>query len=125
VFTPFKLGIIIIDEEHDGSFKQQDGFRYHARDLAVMGSSRRHPILLGSATPSLETLHNARSGVSPPHSHSPRRQRPDRPPGDPRHQERAAAGRALPQLEQLMAEHLAAGNQVMCCFSTAVAMPRP
>ena len=57
------LGIIIIDEEHDGSFKQQDGFRYHARDLAVMRAHRAGiPILLGSATPSLETLHNARSG---------------------------------------------------------------
>ena len=64
VFTPFhNLGIIIIDEEHDGSFKQQDGFRYHARDLAVMRAHRAGiPILLGSATPSLETLHNARSG---------------------------------------------------------------
>ncbi len=64
VFTPFhNLGIIIIDEEHDGSFKQQDGFRYHARDLAVMRAHRAGiPILLGSATPSLETLHNARTG---------------------------------------------------------------
>ncbi|MEX1032973.1 MAG: primosomal protein N' [Cellvibrionaceae bacterium] len=61
VFTPIpKLGIIIIDEEHDLSFKQQDGFRYSARDLAVVRAQRAGiPLMLGSATPSLETLHNA------------------------------------------------------------------
>jgi primosomal protein N' (replication factor Y) len=62
VFTPFRdLGLVILDEEHDASFKQQDGFRYHARDVAVMRASRLAiPIVLGSATPSLESLHNAR-----------------------------------------------------------------
>lgn len=61
LFTPLKEpGIIIIDEEHDGSFKQQDGFRYSARDLAAMRAHRLGiPLILGSATPSLETLHNA------------------------------------------------------------------
>lgn len=64
LFTPFaNLGLIIIDEEHDLSFKQQDGFRYNARDLAVMRAHRATiPLLLGSATPSLESLHNARTG---------------------------------------------------------------
>ncbi len=64
VFTPLKNpGIIIIDEEHDPSFKQQDGFRYSARDLAVMRArDEQIPIVLGSATPSLETLHNAIEG---------------------------------------------------------------
>lgn len=59
--TPMpELGIIIIDEEHDLSFKQQDGWRYSARDLAVMRAYRAQiPLLLGSATPSLESLHNA------------------------------------------------------------------
>ena len=64
VFTPMKnLGIILIDEEHDLSFKQQEGFRYHARDVAIRRAQQAGiPIVLGSATPSLESLHNARQG---------------------------------------------------------------
>jgi len=64
VFTPIaSLGLIIIDEEHDISFKQQEGFRYSARDLAVQRAHRCGiPILMGSATPSFESLNNAISG---------------------------------------------------------------
>ncbi|HEU0283006.1 MAG TPA: primosomal protein N' [Gallionella sp.] len=57
------LALIIVDEEHDGSFKQQDGLRYSARDVAIFRASQRGvPIVLGSATPSLESYHNAQSG---------------------------------------------------------------
>ena len=64
VLTPFKnLGIVIVDEEHDASYKQQDGVRYHARDVAIKRASQLNiPIVLGSATPSLETEENARCG---------------------------------------------------------------
>lgn len=56
-------GLFIVDEEHDPSLKQQEGFRYSARDLLVWRAHRDGiPILLGSATPALETLHNARQG---------------------------------------------------------------
>ncbi|MBC7755827.1 MAG: primosomal protein N', partial [Bdellovibrio sp.] len=64
VFTPMpNLKLIVIDEEHDGSYKQQDGMRYHARDVAMVRAKQLNiPIVLGSATPSLETWYNAQKG---------------------------------------------------------------
>lgn len=64
IFVPMKHpGLVVIDEEHDSSFKQQEGFRYHARDLAMVRSQRLGiPVVLGSATPALETLQNSLSG---------------------------------------------------------------
>ncbi|NIG62450.1 MAG: primosomal protein N' [Serratia symbiotica] len=60
LFSPFqRLGMIIIDEEHDSSYKQQEGWRYNARNLAVLRAKEENiPIVMGSATPALETLHN-------------------------------------------------------------------
>ncbi|WP_270181822.1 primosomal protein N' [Alkalihalobacillus sp. CinArs1] len=65
VFAPFKnLGIIIIDEEHEGSYKQEENPRYHARDVAIKrGENHNCPIVLGSATPSLESYARATKGV--------------------------------------------------------------
>jgi primosomal protein N' (replication factor Y) len=64
VFTPLpQLSLILVDEEHDSSFKQQDGLRYSARDVAIFRANQRGvPIVLGSATPSLESYYNAQSG---------------------------------------------------------------
>lgn len=64
VFTPLpQAGLIIVDEEHDGAYKQQEGFRYHARDLAlVRARALGVPVLLGSGTPSLESLANVDAG---------------------------------------------------------------
>lgn len=116
VFSNFKnLGLIVLDEEHDASFKQQDGFRYHARDFAIKRAHQENiPIVLGSATPSLETLHNALQGKYR-HLHLTRRAGNAKPPtsslinlsGLP------LTSGLSPQLIELMKQHLAKNNQVI------------
>jgi primosomal protein N' (replication factor Y) len=64
VFAPVRdLGVVVVDEEHDASFKQEEGVRYHGRDLALVRAQRAGAVcVLGSATPALETFHNATRG---------------------------------------------------------------
>jgi primosomal protein N' (replication factor Y) len=116
IFTPLlHPGLIIIDEEHDASFKQQDGFRYSARDLALVRAQRLGiPIVLGSATPSLETLARARKQPETL-SHLPNRAGSARPPQlalvDLR-KHGATQGIATPTVTTIR-RHLDAGGQVM------------
>ena len=116
IFSDFtNLGLIILDEEHDASFKQQDSFRYHARDFAIKRASQENiPILLGSATPAFESLNNALSGRY--HhlflTHRPGNAKP------PKNDLINLTGLPLksglsPQLIELMQQHLAKNNQVI------------
>ncbi|KAB7623987.1 primosomal protein N' [Alkalilimnicola sp. S0819] len=116
VFTPLaEPGLIVVDEEHDLSFKQQDGFRYSARDLSLVRARKLDiPIILGSATPSLESLANARAGRYQ-HLRLSRRAGAARPP---RFQVLDARGKPLeggltPQLMETMRRHLDQDGQVL------------
>jgi primosomal protein N' (replication factor Y) (superfamily II helicase) len=135
VFAPTrKLGLIVIDEEHEGTFKQESTPRYHARDVAVMRARLENiPIIMGSATPSLESWHNVERGqytlLSLP-SRVLDRPLPDVVLVDLRH-ERKSGGRFTaisPTLERAMRAALTDGGQVMLLlnrrgFSTHVHCP--
>ena len=116
VFTPIaNLALIIIDEEHDHSLKQQEGFLYHARDVAIYRARMLQiPIVLGSATPSLESTLNAKQGR---YKHLLMRKRAQETPLPRMHlaDMRALPAREIlsPTLRQAMHRHLEAGNQVI------------
>ncbi len=116
VFAPLaRPGLIIVDEEHDASLKQQDGYRYHARDLAVRRAQQLDiPVVLGSATPSLESLANVERAAY-------QRLRLDRRAGGATppalelvdiRRRRLAEGLSAP-LREAMQQHLEAGEQVL------------
>ena len=116
LFTPMaRPGVLIVDEEHDGSFKQQDGFRYSARDLAIVRARRENiAIVLGSATPSLESLYNVRAGR---YTHLPLTERAGHAAQPALHlvdttQELVQEGFSGPLLARI-GSHLQAGNQVL------------
>lgn len=116
IFTPMpRLGLIVVDEEHDGSYKQQEGLRYHARDVALRRAQRADiPIMLGSATPSLESLSNvARQRYR--HLHLPQRASGSQPPrvGVIDVRSRPLDGGLSQALLDRIEPQLAAGNQVM------------
>lgn len=116
IFTPLpRLGLIVVDEEHDLSFKQQEGFRYSARDLAVVRARRKGcSVMLGSATPSLESLHNAEAGRYQRLA-LPERAGKAKPPRLDLLDIRSAPldGGLSPTLLRLMEQTLAEGNQVL------------
>jgi primosomal protein N' (replication factor Y) (superfamily II helicase) len=95
LFAPVvDLGLVVVDEEHDGSFKQEDGIRYHARDMAILRAHRAHAVVvLGSATPSLDTEMLVRQG---------RASRLELP-------ERAHRAAALPAVELIDLRHMGPG----------------
>lgn len=116
IFTPFaRLGLIIVDEEHDLSYKQQDGLRYNARDIAIYrGRLDQAAVILGSATPSFESLHNVQRGryqLLQLTERAGNAQPPTLQCLDIR--SRPLEGGMSRPLIQLMGEHLQRGNQVL------------
>ncbi len=120
IFAPcHNLGLIVVDEEHDEAYKQEEGFRYNARDMALMrGKIMGFPVILGSATPSLESYYNAKKGKIC------LLELPERPEGrgpteiqvvDLRRRGRKVRGGGIisPPLHQAMAETLERGEQVL------------
>jgi len=127
VFAPLpELGLIVVDEEHDLSYKQHEGLRYHARDLALVRAQRAQlPVVMGSATPALESLANAASGryrrlVLPERAGG--AQHPTLEVVDLR-QRRLTEGLSEPLLAR-MRVHLAAGGQVLLFLNRRGYAPR-
>ncbi|MBL8671989.1 MAG: primosomal protein N', partial [Alphaproteobacteria bacterium] len=118
LFLPFRaLGLVVVDEEHDAAFKQEDGVVYHARDMAVLrGREACAPVVLASATPSLETLANVESGrygrlvLAERHGGA---AMPDVAAIDLRAEPPSRNSFLSPPLRQALAETLAAGEQAL------------
>jgi primosomal protein N' (replication factor Y) len=130
LFLPYKeLGLIVVDEEHDGGFKQDDRVHYQARDMAVVRANvGKIPIVLSSATPSIESHVNARTGryrsVALPARYS-RAELPKVVAIDMRKDPPERGSWLAPTLVAALAETLA-GKQQPCCSSTVAAMrPSP
>jgi primosomal protein N' (replication factor Y) (superfamily II helicase) len=118
LFLPFPdLGLIVVDEEHDGAFKQEDGVVYNARDMAVVrGRLGQHPVVLVSATPCLETVQNVEAGryaqFSLPARHGGAAM-PEVTLIDMRHEAPARDGWLTPPLRQAVEETIERGEQAM------------
>lgn len=118
LFLPFKnLGIIVVDEEHDGSYKQEEGIIYHARDMAVMrGKMEQVAVILSSATPSLETMVNVKAGRYQ-HVTLPDRHGAAKPPAihliDMRKEKLAAKNWISPTLQSAIAQAIERGEQTL------------
>jgi len=118
LFLPFAdLGLIVVDEEHESSFKQEDGVCYHARDMAIVRASiGNFPIVLASATPSLETISNVRAGryqrVTLPERHGGARL-PDIALVNMRHDPPPRGCWLSPRLNMALSDTLACGEQAM------------
>ena len=118
LFLPWRRpGLIVVDEEHEPAFKQEDGVAYHARDMAVvMGSLGRFPVVLSSATPSLESLVNVDRGRYAHVRLADRYGRPELPPVElvDMRREQVAAGRWLAEpVAEAVAATLASGSQAL------------
>ncbi|OSM06120.1 putative replication restart DNA helicase PriA [Magnetofaba australis IT-1] len=120
LFAPFAdLGLIVVDEEHDGSYKQEEGVPYHARDMAIVRASfNQAVVVLGSATPAMESLHNAQHGKYHHLRLTQRATGADLPPielvdlSDPQNREGMRAHSLIGKtLREAMSETLAAGKQ--------------
>ena len=129
LFLPFAdLGLIVVDEEHDPAYKQEDGVHYHARDMAVVRARGADiPIVLSSATPSVETEVNARRGRYQRLSSAGALRRPatagDR--GDRPAREGPPRGRFIaPRLAEAVKIALEPAASRRCCSSTAAATRR-
>ena len=124
LFLPWrKLGLIVVDEEHEGAYKQEEGVPYHARDMAIVyGSLGKFPVILSSATPSLETLVNVDRGRYRHVTLKDRHGRPELPRTDliDMRQAKLGAGTWIsPALDEAVRGALDAGEQALAVSQSA------